>query len=1087
MTRLRALDECCAYIGYFCGKIPRMDKLLSSLFSMRWASVGLIVFLVAIGAATFIESIHGIQAAKISIYNALWFEGLLLYLVLALVSNIFRYKMFTRAKIAMLSFHLSFIVILAGAAVTRYISFEGQMVIREGASSNFIYTADPYVLINAQDITVAKGATTLQAWKTFLSEFNSNDFEYETKLGKKNITLRYIDFKSDRIDSLQVNQKFKGSALEIVTEGKRSNFLVENDVLMVGQTPFYYSSARPNTPNQAPGVYLHHKDGKTWVYPSVALKSLPMREMEKVRASGQAPADSLYQNYALNTWTEFTPFSLYLVGDQQVVFKRHIPHAKKVLVKAAKKNTGKDYLTVELNDGKATKKVRLEGGKGQHPKPERFAMNGVVYQLEYGSIQKNIPFTVQCRDFRLDKYPGSNSPSSFESDLTINDPRNNVKLNRRVFMNNVIDYDGYRFFQSSYELDIPNTPENEEGTVLSVNHDALGTNITYFGYLLMALAMILSLFAPAGRFAFLSEQLQKVKAKKASLGIILLLLSSNLFAQHQHQHKAKPVHHEITTDHADELASLLVQDYEGRIVPFHTLADQLTRKLTHDNKYKDLNAVQFVLSLHMYPSYWVSQPIIQVPRSLRESLKLKEFESIMSLSSKDSEFKWMAEYQAAHQKLESKRNEFDKKLIKLNEKYEVANNIFMWQFMRVIPAKNDPNNTWFVPLSMELGQKDTLSSKLFVNYLAAVHDGGQRHTFGEATDVLKTFKKFQRKAGKAVAPSERVVKLEISYNKMQIFKHSYQLYILSGLLLLIVFFIGIFFRSQQALNRLKWPKRIFIAITVITFVYHGVGLGLRWAISGHAPWSNGYEAIVFIGWITMIAGFIFAKKNQVVLAGAAVLAALMLWVTEMNLMDPEITPLVPVLKSYWLMIHVAIITGSYGFLGLACILGLINLKLYLLQSEKSAALVRLNIQEITYISEMTMTVGLYMLTIGTFLGGVWANESWGRYWGWDPKETWALVSVLVYSVILHFRMIPGLQGRFLFNALAFWGYSAILFTFFGVNFMLVGLHSYAQGEGLGQFPTWLIYLIIAFALLNTLAFLRNKSIEKKQKDALLNS
>ena len=1061
-----------------------MDKLLSSLFSMRWASVGLIVFLVAIGAATFIESIHGIQAAKISIYNAFWFEGLLLYLVLALVSNIFRYKMFTRAKIAMLSFHLSFIVILAGAAVTRYISFEGQMVIREGEGNNFIYTADPYVLINAQDMT-SKSSPTLQAWKTYLSEFNSNDFEYDTKVGKKNVTLRYIDFKSDRVDSLQVNQKFKESALELVTEGKRSNFLTENDVLMVGQTPFYYSSARPDSPNQAPGIYLHHKDGKTWVYPSVALKSLPMREMEKIRASGQAPADSLYQNYALNTWSEFTPFSLYLIGNQQVVFKRYIPHAKKVLVKAAKKNTGKDYLTIELNDGKATKKIRLEGGRGQFPKPERFAMNGVVYQLEYGSIQKNIPFTVQCRDFRLDRYPGSNSPSSFESELTIDDQRNKVKLNRRVFMNNVIDYDGYRFFQSSYELDNPSTPENEEGTVLSVNHDALGTNITYVGYLLMALAMILSLFAPAGRFTFLSEQLKKVKAKKASLVVIALLLTSNLLAQHQH--KAKPVHHEINTEHADELATLLVQDYEGRIVPFHTLADQLTRKLTHSNKYKDLNAVQFVLSLHMYPSYWVSQPFIQVPRNLREPLKLKEFESIMSLSSKDSEFKWMAQYQVAHQKLESKRNEFDKKLIKLNEKYEVANNIFMWQFMRVIPAKNDANNTWFVPLSMELGKKDTLSSKMFVNYLAAVHDGGQRHTFGEATDVLKTFKKFQRKAGKAVAPTESVVNLEISYNKMEIFKHAYQLYLLSGMLLLIVFFIGIFFRSEQALKRLKWPKRIFIAITVITFVYHGVGLGLRWAISGHAPWSNGYEAIVFIGWVTMIAGFAFAKKNQVVLAGAAVLAALMLWVTEMNLMDPEITPLVPVLKSYWLMIHVAIITGSYGFLGLACILGLINLKLYLLQSEKSAALVKLNIQEITYIAEMTMTVGLYMLTIGTFLGGVWANESWGRYWGWDPKETWALVSVLVYAVILHFRMIPGLQGRFLFNALAFWGYSAILFTFFGVNFMLVGLHSYAQGEGLGKFPTWLIYLIIAFVLLTTLAFLRNKSIEKKQKDALLNS
>ena len=1062
-----------------------MDKLLSSLFSMRWASVGMIIFLVAIGAATFIESIHGIQAAKISIYNAFWFEGLLLYLTLALVSNIFRYKMFSREKIATLSFHLSFIVILAGAAVTRYISFEGQMVIREGSSNNFIYTADPYVLINAQDITQKNGATALEAWKTYLSEFTNNDFEYQTNIGKKEISIRYIDFMSDRVDSLQVNQKFKESALELVTEGKRSNFLVENDALMVGQTPFYYSSARPNAPNQAPGIYLHHKDGKTWVYPSVALKSLPMREMEKVRASGQPPADSLYQNYALNTWSEFTPFSLYLVGNQQVVFKRHIPHAKKMLVKAPVKKTGKDYLIVELSDGKATKKIRLEGGIGKFPKPERFAMNGVVYQLEYGAIQKNIPFSVRCREFTLDKYPGSNSPSSFESELTIEDPRNKVKLDRKVFMNNVIDYDGYRFFQSAYELDDPNTPENEEGTILSVNHDSLGTNITYIGYLLMALAMILSLFAPAGRFQYLSEQLKKIKVKKASLGIVLALLTTHVFAQHNHANK--PVHHEVTTEHADELASLLVQDYEGRIVPFHTLADQLTRKLTHDNKYKELNAVQFVLSLHMYPSYWVSQPIIQVPRNLREALKLKEFESIMSLTSKDSEFKWMAQYKTAHQKLESKRNEFDKKLIKLNEKYEVANNIFMWQFMRFIPAKNDPNHTWFVPLSMELGQKDTLSSKLFVNYLAAVHEGGQNHSFGAANDVLSKFKKYQRKAGKAVAPSAQAIGYEISYNKMQIFKRAYQLYLSSGFLLLIVFFIGIFFRSEKALNRLKWPKRILIASTLITFVYHGIGLGLRWAISGHAPWSNGYEAMVFIGWITMIAGFLFARKNQVVLAGATVLAALMLWVSEMNLMDPEITPLVPVLKSYWLMIHVAIITGSYGFLGLACILGLINIKLYLFQTQKNAALVRLNIQEITYITEMTMTVGLFMLTIGTFLGGVWANESWGRYWGWDPKETWALVSVLVYSVILHFRMIPGLQGRFLFNALAFWGYSAILFTFFGVNFMLVGLHSYAQGEGLGQFPTWLIYLIIAFILLTTVSLLRNKSIEKKQKEALLNS
>lgn len=1070
-----------------------MDKLFSHLFSMRWASIGLVVFLVAIGAATFIESIYGIQAAKITIYNATWFEGLLLYLTLALVSNIFRYKMWSREKIAVLSFHLAFIVIMAGAAVTRYVSFEGLMVIREGGSSNFIYTADPYLLINAQDITQKDGPTVLQAWKTYLSEFNDNHFEYQTKIGKKEITLRYVDFQSDRVDSFIVNQRYKENALELVTEGKKSNFLTQEDVLMVGNTPFYFSATRPKTPVAAPGIYLNVRDGKTWVYPTLELKSLPMTEMQKIRESGQAPADSLYFTYPLNEWSEFKTFSLYLINGQQVVYKRLIPHARKSLVKAAKKKSGKDYLTIELSDGKATKKMRLEGGKDQFPEPMRFALNGVVYQLEYGSIQKNIPFEVHCRDFKLDKYPGSNAPSSFESELTIKDPRNNKELNRRVFMNNVIDYDGYRFFQSSYELDNPNTPENEEGTKLSVNHDALGTNITYVGYLLMALAMILSLFAPAGRFSFLSEQLQKIKLKKASLGVLLLLTTSAL-AQHNHstdKHSSsaskitKAVHFEISEEHADELASMLVLDYEGRVVPFHTLADQLTRKLTYNNNFKDLNAVQFILSLHMYPSYWVNQAIIQIPRNLREPLHLKEYESMMSLTSKKSEFKWADAYNAAHQKLESRRDEFDKKLIKLNEKYEVLNNIFMWQFMRVIPSKNDPNNSWFVPLSMELGQKDTLSSKLFVNYLAAVHQGGLNHSYGQASDLLKQFKAFQRKDGRAMAPSESVVKMEIRYNKMQVFKRSFQFYMLGGFLLLVLFFIGIFIKTDQNQKLLRWPKVFFIGVIIFTFVFHGLGLGLRWIISGHAPWSNGYEAIVFIAWVTMIAGFVFARKNQVVLAGATILAALMLWVSEMNLMDPEITPLVPVLKSYWLMIHVAIITGSYGFLGLACILGLVNLKLYLLQSEKTARQVRLNIQEINYISEMTMTVGLYMLTIGTFLGGVWANESWGRYWGWDPKETWAMVSILVYAVILHLRFIPGLQGRFLFNALSFWGYSAILFTFFGVNFMLVGLHSYAQGEGLGHFPTWLIYLICVFAILTLIAYLRNRSIDKKQKEALL--
>lgn len=184
------------------------------------------------------------------------------------------------------------------------------------------------------------------------------------------------------------------------------------------------------------------------------------------------------------------------------------------------------------------------------------------------------------------------------------------------------------------------------------------------------------------------------------------------------------------------------------------------------------------------------------------------------------------------------------------------------------------------------------------------------------------------------------------------------------------------------------------------------------------------------------------------------------------------------------MIHVAIITSSYGFLGLGFIISFVNIILYLTRSTKNGTEVTNNITVLTAVSEMTITIGLFMLTIGTFLGGIWANESWGRYWGWDPKETWALVSVLVYAIILHFRYIPGLKGKFAFNAAAMWGYAAILFTFFGVNFILVGLHSYANGDGSVNLPGYVWVTIAIFLLLTIVAGVRNKKYLQTQRELL---
>jgi len=216
------------------------------------------------------------------------------------------------------------------------------------------------------------------------------------------------------------------------------------------------------------------------------------------------------------------------------------------------------------------------------------------------------------------------------------------------------------------------------------------------------------------------------------------------------------------------------------------------------------------------------------------------------------------------------------------------------------------------------------------------------------------------------------------------------------------------------------------------------------------------------------------RFHQVILALCSILAFCMIFVTEMNILDPEITTLQPVLKSYWLMIHVSIITNSYAWLGLGAIIGWFNLGMYIFRKPTNGKLLTTNINVLTHVSEMLITIGLFMLTIGTFLGGIWANESWGRYWGWDPKETWALVSVLVYAVILHLRFIPALKSKFTFNVVSLWGYSAIIFTFFGVNFYLTGLHSYAQGEGLAIVPNWIFYVVLAFYIFTEISWLMYK-------------
>jgi cytochrome c-type biogenesis protein CcsB len=268
----------------------------------------------------------------------------------------------------------------------------------------------------------------------------------------------------------------------------------------------------------------------------------------------------------------------------------------------------------------------------------------------------------------------------------------------------------------------------------------------------------------------------------------------------------------------------------------------------------------------------------------------------------------------------------------------------------------------------------------------------------------------------------------------------------------------------------------FTSIIGLGFLIHTAGLALRWYISGHAPWSNGYESMVYVAWASMLAGVIFGRKYPFVLATGAMLSGIILFVAHLNWMNPEITHLVPVLNSYWLMIHVAVITASYGFIGLSAFLGLLVLILFCISNPQNSKNVKGFILQLTTISEMSVTIGLYMLTIGTFLGGVWANESWGRYWGWDSKETWALITVVIYSFIAHMRLIPSLKGLFNYTIASVLGFSSVLMTYFGVNYYLSGMHSY--GRGSIDSVHWSVFVMIAvIALIMFVANFKQKNLE----------
>ena len=459
------------------------------------------------------------------------------------------------------------------------------------------------------------------------------------------------------------------------------------------------------------------------------------------------------------------------------------------------------------------------------------------------------------------------------------------------------------------------------------------------------------------------------------------------------------------------------------------------------------------------PMIKIGHPKIAVNIGLPKEAKFAKFSDFFS--AKDNSYKIYEDIVKASRKKPLEKTQYDKKLLDIDERVNVSYMAYQGTILRIFAKPGDANNKWFAPMNAlkDFPAEDKKKVKMSISaYFIMVGQALKSGDWANADLALKGLHKYQQTYGAAVLPSPSHIDMEIKYNKLGLFGKLVPVYLILGLLLLVFAFINIL---KPAFS-MKWIMRGALSILFFGFMVHVVGMGIRWYISGHAPWSNAYESIVFIAAATVFAGLVLARHSPFALAGAAILAGVTMGVAHMNFINPEITNLVPVLKSYWLMIHVATIISGNGFFGLGSVLSLMVLLLFIFRGSKG--------------HENMDIVGLFLYTVGNFLGGVWANESWGRYWGWDAKETWAAVTILIYAVVLHLRFIPSLKSSFAYNVASTWAYSTVLMTYFGVNYYLSGLHSYAAGDPVPM-PMWVYYGVAGLFVLTILAA-RNRKLEK---------
>ncbi|MFI3305993.1 MAG: cytochrome c biogenesis protein CcsA [Rikenellaceae bacterium] len=669
-----------------------------------------------------------------------------------------------------------------------------------------------------------------------------------------------------------------------------------------------------------------------------------------------------------------------------------------------------------------------------------------------------LPFALTLDDFVLERYPGSQSPSSYESFLSVD--RDGEVSEAHIYMNRVLDIAHYRIFQTSYDPD-------EMGSILTISYDPWGTGITYTGYFLMIAGFLMILLGRNSYFRRRVEELNSIYSRVATLLALAVLIPGVSLAA------PTAIPHSV----ADQFSRLQVQSPTGRMEPVDTYTEQLLRKLTRSNSYEGLDSNQAILGILAFPDEWSIEPLFESStEEIHRLLNISgESFSFIDLFNDEGIYILDAQVQEAYAKSASERNRLDKEILKIDERANILYALQMGKLFSIFPVPGGENHKWVSggdDLTMLNGDDFNFVSKIPILLIQEINIAASTGEWDEVSEVLNMIEIYQQRRSTDILQSERQIEVEILYNRLSIFSRATFAYMTMGIVLLILALLHLSNNRKWTL----WGLRGSVAVVILLFVAQSLALAARWYISGRAPWANGYESMIYVAWSSILSGLLFVRRSYLTFALATFLGGVVLLVAHLNFLDPEITPLVPVLKSYWLMLHVAVITASYALFGMSFFVSGLNLTMVAFGSHNERS--QLTLKELRIISELSLTIGLALLSIGTFLGAIWANESWGRYWGWDPKETWALISMMVYALVIHSRYIPKLNTNFAFNTLTIYALGSILMTYFGVNYFLNGLHSYAGGSTPpALWGVWITYAVVSVVV--AIAWQKSRANERK--------